>query len=151
MAVLESFSVQQTELIAATLAEGLSQGDIVALRGELGAGKTAFVRGASRALGVTEPVRSPTFTIGHRHQGRVTVSHLDLYRFDGMSDEEWGDLEPYFDAAVVFIEWPDAGAGQLPRPTHEVTIEHLGSDRRRIRIDAMTAAEEGDARARARV
>ena len=79
--------------------------------GELGAGKTTFVRGACRALGVTQPVTSPTFTIGHRYDGRVAVSHLDLYRFAGVSAAEWGDLEPYFDGAVVFVEWPEAGAG----------------------------------------
>ena len=84
------------------------------LRGELGTGKTTFVRGACRALGVDGPVTSPTFTIGHRYRGAVPVSHLDLYRFEDMSDAEWGDLEPYFDDAVVFVEWPEAGAGFLP-------------------------------------
>ena len=82
--------------------------------GELGTGKTTLVRGAARALGVTAPVTSPTFTIGHRYRGRVDVSHLDLYRFHGVSAAEWGDLEPYFDGAVVFVEWPEAGAGRAP-------------------------------------
>ena len=72
------------------------------------------MRGACRALGVTSRVTSPTFTIGHRYLGRVDVSHLDLYRFRGFSAAEWGDLEPYFDDAVVFVEWPEAGAGALP-------------------------------------
>ena len=57
---------------------------------------------------------SPTYTIGHRYRGRVDVSHLDLYRFEGMSHAEWGDLEEYFEDAVVFVEWPQAGAGFLP-------------------------------------
>ena len=93
-------------------------GDIVTLSGELGSGKTTFVRGACRALGVDAPVTSPTFTIGHRYRGgAVDVSHLDLFRFSGLSPAEWGDLEPYFEDAVVFVEWPEAGlACPSPRP-----------------------------------
>ncbi|MET0560065.1 MAG: tRNA (adenosine(37)-N6)-threonylcarbamoyltransferase complex ATPase subunit type 1 TsaE, partial [Gaiellaceae bacterium] len=100
--------------------------------GELGAGKTTFVRGASRALGVTSPVTSPTFTIGHRYVGSVDVSHLDLYRFAAVSAAEWGDLEPYFDDAVVFVEWPEAGVPALPPARAEVSLEHAGGDHRRI-------------------
>jgi tRNA threonylcarbamoyladenosine biosynthesis protein TsaE len=151
MAVLESLSVTQTEHIAAALAQRLEPGDIVLLRGELGAGKTAFVRGACRALGVDSPVRSPTFTIGHRYAGRVSVSHLDLYRFDGMSEEEWGDLEPYFDDAIVFVEWPDAGLGHLPHASHQVMLEHRGADTRRITIRPGDAVQGGDSHAHARV
>jgi len=72
-------------------------------------------------------VTSPTFTIGHRYHGRVDVSHLDLHRFQGLSAAEWGDLEPYFDDAIVFVEWPEAGAGVLPAPRAQVLLEH-GSD-----------------------
>ncbi len=92
--------------------------------GELGSGKTTFVRGAARALGVEGPVTSPTFTIGHRYRGRVDVSHLDLYRFRGLSAAEWGDLEPYFDDAVVFVEWPEAGEGVLPPSRADVRIDY---------------------------
>ena len=102
--------------------------------GELGSGKTTFVRGACRALGVEGPVTSPTFTIGHRYDGRVVVSHLDLYRFRGVSAAEWGDLEPYFQDAVVFVEWPEAGAGVLPAPRFEVQLEHGGQDIRLVTI-----------------
>ena len=111
---LESGSAEETEAIAARLAASLRTGDVVLVWGELGAGKTTFVRGASRALGVEARVTSPTFTIGHRYAGRVDVSHLDLYRFRGLSAAEWGDLEPYFQDAIVFVEWPEAGAGALP-------------------------------------
>ena len=93
--------------------------------GELGPGKTTFVRGACRALGVDGRVTSPTFTIGHRYRGRVDVSHLDLFRFRGLSAAEWGDLEPYFDDAVVFVEWPEAGAAALPAPRAHVALEHV--------------------------
>ena len=114
--------------------------------GELGSGKTTFVRGACRALGVTQPVTSPTFTIGHRYHGRVDVSHLDLFRFRDVSAAEWGDLEPYFDDAIVFVEWPEAGAGVLPPARVRVRLDH-GSDRTRlvtIERDADPGVRHGD-------
>ena len=132
----ESASSEETEQAAAALASRLAPGDVVLVSGELGAGKTTFVRGACRALGVDRPVTSPTFTIGHRYAGRVTVSHLDLYRFDGMSEAEWGDLEPYFDDAVVFVEWPDAGRAHLPAAAFDVRLAHLGGDRRLLTVEA---------------
>ena len=93
--------------------------------GELGSGKTTFVRGACRALGVSGAVTSPTYTIGHRYHGRdVDVSHLDLFRFRDVSAAEWGDLEPYFDDAIVFVEWPEAGEHALPSPSATVRIEY---------------------------
>jgi len=123
MALLSS-SPQETEALAAKLAAELRAGDVVTVSGELGSGKTTFVRGACRALGVEDAVTSPTFTIGHRYHGRVDVSHLDLYRFHGLSAAEWGDLEPYFEDAIVFVEWPEAGAGVLPAPRVQVLLEH---------------------------
>lgn len=140
----ESASPADTERIAAALASTLQAGDVVTVAGELGAGKTTFVRGACRALGVDVAVTSPTFTIGHRYDGRVAVSHLDLYRFAGMSDGEWGDLEPYFDEAVVFVEWPEAAGGYLPDVRAAVRLSHAGGDRRLVTIE-----EEAGARTRA--
>jgi tRNA threonylcarbamoyladenosine biosynthesis protein TsaE len=104
------------------------------------------VRGAARALGVTGPVTSPTFTIGHRYRGRVDVSHLDLFRFRDVSPAEWGDLEPYFDDAVVFVEWPEAGAGTLPPARATVRLEHGGADVRLVTIerDADPRVRHGD-------
>jgi tRNA threonylcarbamoyladenosine biosynthesis protein TsaE len=136
---LASASASETERIASVLAPRLRRGDVVTVSGELGSGKTTFVRGACRALGVTSPVTSPTFTIGHRYAGRVGISHLDLYRFTSVSAAEWGDLEPYFDDAVVFVEWPEAGLARLPSARLAVTLEHAGEDRRRI----VLAADEG--------
>jgi tRNA threonylcarbamoyladenosine biosynthesis protein TsaE len=140
---LASASASETERVAAALAELLRPGDVVTISGELGAGKTTFVRGACRALGVTTPVTSPTFTIGHRYAGTVDVSHIDLYRFTDVSAAEWGDLEPYFDHAVVFVEWPEAGGSALPPARVVVTLEHAGGDRRRIVLAAETALLEG--------
>jgi tRNA threonylcarbamoyladenosine biosynthesis protein TsaE len=133
---IESGSAEETERLAARLARELEPGDVVLLSGELGTGKTTFVRGASRALGVTARVTSPTFTIGHRYPGVVDVSHLDLYRFRGLSAAEWGDLEPYFDGAVVFVEWPEAAADALPPPRAHVQLEHVGPETRRIIVAA---------------
>jgi len=131
----ESSSPEETERIAATLAAELCAGDVVTVSGELGAGKTTFVRGACRALGVQGPVTSPTYTIGHRYRGDVDVSHLDLYRFESVSPAEWGDLEPYFEDAVVFVEWPEAAGAGLPSVRAAVRLEHVDEHSRRIAIE----------------
>ena len=131
---VETTSPGETERLASRLAARLVPGDVVTVSGELGAGKTTFVRGAARALGVEGPVTSPTFTIGHRYRGRVDVSHLDLYRFVGVSAAEWGDLEPYFDGAVAFVEWPEAAGEELGPVRAAVRLEHAGGDRRLVTI-----------------
>ncbi len=134
MVELESASPEATERAAAALADALRPGDVVTVSGELGSGKTTFVRGACRALGVTQPVTSPTFTIGHRYPAHppTRIAHLDLYRFAGVSPAEWGDLEPYFEDAIVFVEWPEAGAGVLPEPRFRVSLRHAEDEGRRI-------------------
>ena len=127
-----STSPGETEQIAATLAARLARGDVVYVSGELGSGKTTFVRGACRALGVEGPVTSPTYTIGHRYDG---VSHLDLYRFEQLTDADWGALEPYFEDAIVFVEWPERGVGRLPPPRVSVELAHVDAERREIRLE----------------
>ena len=103
--------------------------------GELGAGKTVFVRGACRALGVTQPVTSPTYTVGNLYAGAAgPVAHLDLYRSGGVSIEEAADLEPYFEGTVCFVEWPEAGAGVLPPPRISVTVRVGEGDARLIEL-----------------
>ena len=136
MAEAETTSPEETEALAARLARRLAPGDVITVSGELGTGKTTFVRGACSALGVRERVTSPTYTIGHRYHGAAgEVSHLDLYRFAGMSAAEWGDLEPYFEDAIVFVEWPEAGDGVLPAPRYRVQIRHAGDAHRVVSID----------------
>ena len=130
---LESSSAEETETIAGKLARVLLPGDVVTVSGELGSGKTTFVRGACRALGVEQHVTSPTFTVGHRYDG---VTHLDLYRFTGVSAAEWGDLEPYFDDAIAFVEWPEAGEQALPAPRVRVRLRHIDEQRRMIEFEA---------------
>ena len=126
-----SSSPAETEAIAARLATRLAPGDIVYVSGELGSGKTTFVRGACRALGVEGPLTSPTYTIGHRYDG---VSHLDLYRFERLVDADWGALEPYFEDAIVFVEWPERAAGRLPPARATVELAHMDAERRSIRV-----------------
>jgi tRNA threonylcarbamoyladenosine biosynthesis protein TsaE len=128
-------SPEETEALAAQLAQRLVAGDVVTVAGELGSGKTTFVRGACGALGVRDRVTSPTYTIGHRYHGEdLEISHLDLYRFQGVSPAEWGDLEPYFEDAIAFVEWPEAGEGVLPPPRYAVRLRHADG-RRAVEIE----------------
>ena len=139
MAVSETASPAETEALAARLAERLGPGDVVLVSGELGAGKTTFVRGAARALGVRVPVTSPTFTIARRYEdGRVPVSHLDLFRLEGLDAEEpellADELGP---DRIAFLEWPEHGGPDLGAANiaARVRLEHLGADRRRVIIE----------------
>jgi tRNA threonylcarbamoyladenosine biosynthesis protein TsaE len=133
---IESGSAAETEAVGARLAERLGAGDVVVIGGELGAGKTTLIRGACRALGVSEPVTSPTFTIGQRYQGRLPISHLDLYRLGGLENEDPALLEDYLGAdAVAFVEWPAVAEPELAgRRTIAVRLSHAGGDRRRIEL-----------------
>jgi tRNA threonylcarbamoyladenosine biosynthesis protein TsaE len=133
---LTSASAEETERIGALVAHELSAGDVVTVSGELGTGKTTFVRGACRALGIEAPVTSPTYTIGHRYSGSPDVSHLDLYRFQGFSAAEWGDLEPYFEDAICFVEWPEAAGSALPPARLALRLRHAGGDQRLITLDS---------------
>ncbi len=133
---VHSADPRETEALGAELAAGLSAGDVVLVHGELGAGKTTFVRGAARALGVSDPVTSPTFSIAHRYRGtEVIVAHLDLYRLQSLHAEDPELLEDYLGAdRIAFVEWPEAGAGELPCARVRVTLAHAGADRRRIEV-----------------
>jgi tRNA threonylcarbamoyladenosine biosynthesis protein TsaE len=137
---LTSASPEDTEAVAAKLARRLIGGDVVTVSGELGSGKTTFVRGACRALGITAHVTSPTFTVGHRYPGDPDVSHLDLFRFQDVSAAEWGDLEPYFEDAICFVEWPEAAAGALPPVRVEVRLSHVDPTRRMITLESSEEA-----------
>jgi tRNA threonylcarbamoyladenosine biosynthesis protein TsaE len=134
----ESDSPQQTEALGAQLARRLRPGDVVLVQGELGAGKTTFVRGACRALGVQAAVTSPTFTIGQRYPAPVPVSHVDLYRVGDLGGEDPDLLDEYLAPdAIAFVEWPPAPAdGLRARIAARVRIEHAGGDRRLIEISS---------------
>jgi tRNA threonylcarbamoyladenosine biosynthesis protein TsaE len=132
-------SAQGTEAVGAALAERLEPGDVVLVEGELGAGKTTFVRGASRALGVSSAVTSPTFTIGQRYPAPVPVSHVDLFRIGDLEDEDPELLGDYLGPdTITFVEWAqgaELSLARLARIAARVEIKHAGRDRRRIRID----------------
>src|SRR3954465_2231411 len=111
-----SASSAETERLGAELAKSLRPGDLVLVSGELGSGKTTFVRGACRALGVEGPVTSPTFTIGHLYDAGVEVAHLDLFRLESMAGEDPALLDDYLTPdRIAFVEWPDAALPQIGR------------------------------------
>jgi len=132
-------SAAETEAAGAELAAELAPGDVVLVAGELGAGKTTFIRGACRALGVTEPVQSPTFTIGRTYAGRVPVSHLDLYRLGTLAGEDPGMLDDYLTPeAIAFVEWPAVAEPALAAwegTVRRVRIRHAGGESREIDVD----------------
>ena len=135
-------SSDETEALGAELAATLRPGDGVSLSGDLGAGKTTFVRGAAHALGVNGPVTSPTFTIGHSYpaSGPIKwVAHLDLYRLGSLDDEDPDLLADYLGPdRVTFIEWPAVAEHELERlgqSTRRVTLSHAGKDSRVVEIE----------------
>jgi tRNA threonylcarbamoyladenosine biosynthesis protein TsaE len=128
-----------TEAAGAALAARLRPGDVVLVSGELGAGKTTFVRGALRSLGVQGPITSPTFVVGHLHAGETgPLAHLDLYRLAGMGTEDPGLLDPFFaEDTIAFVEWPEHALDAFPaaRVARRVHLAHAGGDERRIEIE----------------
>jgi len=133
---IDTSSPGETAAVGAELTARLSGGDVVLVSGELGAGKTTFVRGACRALGVEGVVSSPTFAIGQVLAGRLEVAHLDLYRLGSLVGEE-SVLEDYLTPdRVGFVEWPGVGEALIERVVARVRLEHAGEDRRRIEVNS---------------
>jgi tRNA threonylcarbamoyladenosine biosynthesis protein TsaE len=125
----------ETEALGAELAGRLTPGDVVLVSGELGSGKTTFVRGACRALGIERPVTSPTFTIGQVLGGSPEVAHLDLYRLGTLAGEDPALLDDYLTPdRVAFVEWPAVAEPALERVVARVLLEHAGGDRRRVTL-----------------
>jgi tRNA threonylcarbamoyladenosine biosynthesis protein TsaE len=133
--VLETASEQETEQAGERFAAGLASGDVVLLYGDLGAGKTAFVRGMSRGLGADpDDVSSPTFTIVQEYTGtNATLYHVDLYRLEPAEIEDLGLDDLIEGGNIVAIEWADRWPGR-PRDAIEIRIEPIGEDRRRISV-----------------
>ena len=139
--ILETDSAAKTAEAGASLATRLEPGDTVVVSGELGAGKTTFVRGACRALGVEGAVTSPTFTIGQVYGGHLTsgeaveVAHLDLYRLTTLDGEDPALLDDYLTPERVgFVEWPAIAEPRLEGVAARVRIEHAGGERRRLEV-----------------
>jgi tRNA threonylcarbamoyladenosine biosynthesis protein TsaE len=123
-------SAAETETIGEHLGKRLRIGDVLLLTGELGAGKTTFVRGVARGAGSTAPIASPTFQLVRVYPGRVQLAHVDLYRVERLSELADLGLEELTEQGAVVIEWGDrleVGTAAL------IEIEHLGGDRRSIR------------------
>ncbi|MBA2347151.1 MAG: tRNA (adenosine(37)-N6)-threonylcarbamoyltransferase complex ATPase subunit type 1 TsaE [Solirubrobacterales bacterium] len=132
-------SAAETEALGAALSARLRPGHVVLLTGEMGTGKTTFVRGALRALGVTRPVTSPTFTLGQRYDEAIPpAAHLDLHRLAGLDDEDPALLHDYVGPGrIAFVEWPEraeptlAGLGEIAA---RVRLEHVDEHTRRVTV-----------------
>jgi len=142
-ATVRTTSVEETEALAAALVAELGPGAVVLLHGEMGAGKTSFVRGACRALGVTDPVTSPTFTLarrymGDRHGEPIAVSHLDLHRLGSLAGEDPGLLADYLTGdEIAFVEWPEVAEAELGPIAARVRLAHAGGDARDVTVEVV--------------
>jgi tRNA threonylcarbamoyladenosine biosynthesis protein TsaE len=135
--VLRSSSAEETRSIASTLARSLLPGDVVALTGDLGAGKTCFVQGSARALGVGEQVTSPSFVLVREYQGVHPLLHLDVYRLNNLQElVDLGYEELLDPSRIVFIEWGDVVGPLLPEAYLEVVIRGGADEPRGIDLHA---------------
>jgi tRNA threonylcarbamoyladenosine biosynthesis protein TsaE len=129
-------SEEETSAAGERLAGRLSPGDVLLLYGDLGAGKTAFVRGLARGLGASpDDVSSPTFTLIQEYRGPVTLYHVDLYRLQPIEVSDLGLDELASGDASMAVEWAERW-NQRPLNSWQITFEHAGDDQRRIRIRA---------------
>ncbi len=136
MRTVETNSPDETWELASALADELGAGTVIALHGELGAGKTCFVQGLAAALGIDEPITSPTYTLIGEYEGRLPLHHIDLYRLSGPVEALGLGLEEYFDAnGITAIEWAERAEGLLPPDLIHIRIEadeHTGTRTFRI-------------------
>jgi tRNA threonylcarbamoyladenosine biosynthesis protein TsaE len=121
--VVPSASVDETRALAARLQPMLEPGDVILLGGELGAGKTAFVQGLARAMGIVDPVTSPTFTLVRTYDGPLRLVHADVYRLDHTQEVADLGLSELLEGAVGVIEWGEVAAPVLPPDYLEIRIE----------------------------
>ena len=136
---LVAVSPEETAAAGERLGARLGPGDVVALTGELGAGKTCFVQGLARGLGVTTAATSPTFVLVNEYRGRVPVHHVDLYRTQSLTELLDLGLEEMLDDGVTLIEWADRCEALLPARTVRVHIDGVGDEPRRISITPSAA------------
>lgn len=129
-------SVDETEALGEWLAAHLRAGDVVALRGPLGAGKTRFVAGLARGAGASSRVRSPSFTLLHEYRGRMTLAHLDLYRLEG-GDVEGLGLDEWLERAALVVEWGEKLPRRFLREALEITFERPSDAERLLTATAV--------------
>ncbi len=130
---LISHSEAQTRRLGARLAQFLTPGDVLALIGDLGSGKTRWAQGVCQGLGVTDPVNSPTFTLVNEYQGRWPVYHIDLYRLTNLAEVSTLGLEDYlYNAGITLIEWADHAGDLLPEVYLAVELYDLEETKRRV-------------------
>ncbi len=136
MRIVETNSPDETWALAAGLADELEAGTVIALHGELGAGKTCFIQGFAAALGIDEPITSPTYTLIGEYEGRLPLHHIDLYRLSGPDEALGLGLEEYFDVnGITAIEWAERADGLLPPGLLHIEIKadpHTGTRTFRI-------------------
>lgn len=124
MRIIETHSPEETWVLAAGLADELDPGTVIALHGDLGAGKTCFIQGYAAALGIDEPITSPTYTLIGEYEGRLPLHHIDLYRLSGPEEALGLGLEEYFDAnGITAIEWAERAEGLLPSDMLHIQIK----------------------------
>lgn len=136
----ESTSPAATAALAKELARLLAPGDVVLVRGDLGAGKTTLTRALAGALGITDRITSPTFALAQRYEGAPPLLHIDAYRLHGADDEELGLLFDDAADAVTVVEWPDQLGERLPPARVEIELIHAGPERRLVALDSADPA-----------
>lgn len=135
-------SPEETQALAATVAEHLHPGDVLTLEGDLGTGKTTFSQGLAQGLGITEPIASPTFTlIKEYHSGRIPLYHMDAYRLEG-EGEELGWEEYFHGDGVCLVEWASRIESWLPQDRMAIHIDRLDENSRRFRITVPSGSGE---------
>lgn len=136
-----SNSYEDTQIIAEDFSKGLKSGDVICMYGDLGAGKTAFVQGLAKGLGIQEPITSPTFTIVNEYSGRLMLYHFDVYRIADSDEMFEIGYDEYIDGdGVCVIEWPQLISDILPKRRYEITISkdyNESEDYRKIKIERL--------------
>lgn len=132
--VFETQNIHQTEKLGESLGKILSEGDFVALTGDLGAGKTAFTKGIAKGMGIKEDVTSPTFTIINEYLGPVPLAHMDVYRLESQQELENIGFDDYLDGFVVVMEWADKVKELLPDDVLWIDFKVLDNFHRQIRF-----------------
>jgi tRNA threonylcarbamoyladenosine biosynthesis protein TsaE len=130
---VETASAEETRALGRRLGQAVEAGDVIALEGDLGTGKTELVKGLGEALGVAAAVHSPTFVLHHRYAGRLPIEHYDLYRLEGLAWVDTGLDEPAPDAVTV-IEWPDRADVLADWATIQIRLTSRGETRRRLTL-----------------